>query len=204
MCFRLFCFKSLISNIQNIDESDTNGECSDKNINRSTNLKCRNTNGECSDTNYKCSDTNGIDELNQILELNKYSKTSAPKLHTMNGRELWCKVIDVYDGDTVDIIFFQSNELLHYKLRLYGIDTPELKPLKSMTNRDNVIERARDAKKKLESLVLNKVVYVRFKNEEKYGRLMGDIYLSKSPGKKSVNQMMLDCGMAVPYFGQKK
>jgi endonuclease YncB( thermonuclease family) len=139
-----------------------------------------------------------------ILNLNKYCKSSAPKLHTMNGKELWCKIIDVYDGDTVDIIFYMANELLHYKFRLYGIDTPELKPLKIIANRNEIIERAKEAKLYLETLVLNKIVYIRFKNEEKYGRLMGNIYFSKSENQKSINQMMIESGFAVEYYGQKK
>lgn len=143
-------------------------------------------------------------ERQMIKNLSKYSKSTAPKLFTMNGTEIWCKIIDVYDGDTVDILFYMQSELRHNKMRLYGIDTPELKPLKSISNREDIIQKAHSAKSYLQSIVLDKIVYVRFVNEEKYGRLMGHIYLSKEQQKISVNQMLVDSGHAVQYFGGKK
>jgi endonuclease YncB( thermonuclease family) len=144
------------------------------------------------------------EESEIIARLSKYNQSSSPKVFTMNGKEKWCKVINVYDGDTVDIIFYNTDELMHYKLRLYGIDTPELKPLKSISNRDEIIAKAQSAKKYLETLIQNKIVYVRFCNEEKYGRLMGSIYLSKKSSEISVNQMLVDAGHAKEYFGGKK
>jgi endonuclease YncB( thermonuclease family) len=93
---------------------------------------------------------------------------------------------------------------MHYKFRLYGIDSPELKPLKIIENRTDIIDSANRSKKFLESLILNKIVYIKFKNEEKYGRLMGIIYFSKNENEKSVNQIMIDNGYAIEYFGGKK
>jgi endonuclease YncB( thermonuclease family) len=192
----------LPSGHQNNDKN-TNMFIQDENTNMF--IQDENTNMFIQDenTNMFIQDEN-IDESVTILNLNKYSKSSAPKLHTMNGKELWCKIIDVYDGDTVDIIFYSGKELVHHKFRLYGIDTPELKPLKNISNRNEIIEKAKEAKLYLEKLVLNKIVYIRFKNEEKYGRLMGNIYFTKSENQKSINQKMIDSGLAVEYYGQKK
>lgn len=130
---------------------------------------------------------------------------TAPKPFTMNGRELWCKVISVYDGDTVNLVFLDGPGLLkHYRLRLYGVDTPEMKPPKNAENRANIIESAKNAREFLAEKVENKIVFVRFKAEEKYGRLMGDIYLSNQPYEQSVNSMLIESGHALPYFGGSK
>lgn len=157
-------------------------------------------------SNLKSTEIQSMSEVerNMIKNLCKYSKSTAPKLFTMNGTEMWCKIIDVYDGDTVDILFYMQSELRHNKMRLYGIDTPELKPLKNISNREDIIQKAHSAKSYLQSIVLDKIVYVRFVNEEKYGRLMGYLYLSKEQQKISVNQMLIDSGHAVEYFGGKK
>lgn len=136
--------------------------------------------------------------------INKLKSCEIPKLFTMNGQEKWCRVISVYDGDTINIVFYIDDLLMHYKFRLYGIDSPELKPLKIIENRTDIIDSANRSKKFLESLILNKIVYIKFKNEEKYGRLMGIIYFSKNENEKSVNQIMIDNGYAIEYFGGKK
>ena len=127
---------------------------------------------------------------------------SAPPLFTMNGRELWCKVISVYDGDTVNIVFEDSsnaNSLRHSRFRLYGIDCPEMKPLKNAHNRDGIIKAAISARDFLAEKVENKIVFIRFRSEEKYGRLMGDIFLTNNPYERSINTMMIDEGHAVPF-----
>jgi endonuclease YncB( thermonuclease family) len=138
--------------------------------------------------------------------LNELSIENIPKLYTLNGKEKWARVVDVYDGDTLNIIFFVGSELQNHKFRLYGIDTPEIKPLKSISNRDEVIDSAKKSKEYLASLILNKVVYIKFRQEEKYGRLMGEIYFDNTTtsSNASVNQLMVQNGYAYEYFGGKK
>lgn len=206
--FKFFCNKNNVSDCEVCHDYGFDRDFENAvNTNKNEFLPSGHQNND-KNTNMFIQDENtnmfNYDESVTILNLNKYCKSSAPKLHTMNGKELWCKIIDVYDGDTVDIIFYSGKELVHHKFRLYGIDTPELKPLKNISNRNEIIEKAKEAKLYLETLVLNKIVYIRFKNEEKYGRLMGNIYFTKSENQKSINQMMIDSGLAVEYYGQKK
>lgn len=138
-------------------------------------------------------------------QLRAYTKENAPKLFTMNGQSKWCKVIDVYDGDTINIVFSMGGQIVHHKMRLAGIDTPEMKPLKTTPNRDAVIENAKKAKAYLESHILDKIVWIEFCSEEKYGRLMGVIYLDRQKVQsQSVNKMMIDNGHAKKYNGGKK
>jgi micrococcal nuclease len=137
------------------------------------------------------------------IALENIKPENIPPLYTLDGHEKWARVVDVYDGDTINIIFYVGSELQHHKFRLYGIDTPEMRPLKSVENREQVIDAAKKCKKYLESIILDKTVYIRFRKEEKYGRLMGDIYLDNL-FSNSVNKMMVENNFAKEYFGGKK
>lgn len=129
---------------------------------------------------YKMTDKmNNIIDTTLINRLQAINKNNCPPLYTMKGKGLFCKVIDVYDGDTCNIVFEDKNELVHRRFRLYGINCKEMKPLKSIENRDEYIKCAKEAKKALETKVLNQVVWIEFVEEEKFGRLMGTIYSDK-------------------------
>ena len=70
----------------------------------------------------------------------------------------YVKVIKVYDGDTITIVFY-DNEFKKFKLRLAGIDTPEIKPFLSVENRDIHVQSAKIVKKFVENMILNKIVF---------------------------------------------
>jgi len=103
-------------------------------------------------------------------------------------------IISVYDGDTVtalvDLGFFVKKEA---KLRLYGIDTPEI--------RGEEREKGLISKLKLETLILGKDVIIKtYKDkQEKYGRWLADIYLPSDPSK-SINTILLEEGLATKYI----
>lgn len=112
------------------------------------------------------------------------------------GQTRKAKVIDCYDGDTCTIAMWIGFQRYSFKLRLFGIDTPELR-----TKNTAEKEAGYKAKGHLSSLILGKKVKVVFADkEEKYGRLLGTIYLHG----KNINQMMVDAGHAKEYFGGKK
>ena len=95
-------------------------------------------------------------------------------------------ITDVYDGDTVTVRLRIFCWFYDFKLRLAGINAPELKDA-----------GGREAGEFLKSLVFHKIVLIRFYKEEKYGRLLGKIYrFSKCP----INKSMIDTGHAVEYF----
>ena len=57
------------------------------------------------------------------------------KLFSFEGYECLAKIVDVYDGDTYTC-FKHNREIIKYKFRTYGYDSPEMKPLKSKPNRE--------------------------------------------------------------------
>lgn len=99
------------------------------------------------------------------------------------------KIIDVYDGDTctaiIDLGFYVHVQM---KLRLYGIDTPEIRGLEK---EDGI--RVRDL---VRSRILNKDVVIKtFKDkQEKYGRYLAIIEYDTST---NLNEQLLLEGNAV-------
>lgn len=125
------------------------------------------------------------------------------------GNVIRAKVIDVYDGDTVTILFQLGTMFFKEKLRLAGIDAPELRT-RNETEKAAAI-RSRDW---LREQILNKHVHVYFRGakKEKYGRLIGDVALITSetpdvpntPPSGTINAKMVELGLAVAYDGGSK
>ena len=108
--------------------------------------------------------------------------------------EYKAKIIDVYDGDTVTAnVELGFNVSMEIKIRLYGIDTPEI--------RGEEKELGLKSKARLESLILDKTVIIKtYKDKkEKFGRWLAEIYENKE-SEKSVNQILLSEGLAKSYL----
>jgi endonuclease YncB( thermonuclease family) len=96
--------------------------------------------------------------------------------------EMTGKVVSVADGDTITIIENLDNG--RFKIRLYGIDAPEKKQ-----------DFGQRAKQHLSSLIFNKVVKIKFTEIDRYGRIVGKIFLNDI----EINIEMLKAGMAWHY-----
>lgn len=107
-------------------------------------------------------------------------------------------VLKVYDGDTITIaskLPFENSPIYRFSVRLAGIDTPEIK---GKTEKEK--NMAKDAKNKLETLILGKYILLKNINTEKYGRILADIYLEDI----HINKWMVDQNLATNYDGGKK
>ena len=78
---------------------------------------------------------------NKITSYILSQETNLRPLHKLTGNYT-CKVVDVYDGDTVTITILNNCAIQKYKLRMYGYDSPEMKPKKTLENRELEIEKA--------------------------------------------------------------
>ena len=107
----------------------------------------------------------------------------------------------VVDGDTVDVTLdLGFNILYNSRIRLLGIDTPESR------TRD-LEEKARGlaAKDRVKELcpVGSSVILKTTKDGRgKFGRILGEIFVSGIV--QSINQLLVEEGHAVEYFGGKK
>jgi endonuclease YncB( thermonuclease family) len=106
-------------------------------------------------------------------------------------------VIRCYDGDTITIVSNPYGEVCRFTLRISGLDTPELKG--STVLEKTAAEIVRDELKKM---ISNKFVRIKIHGNDKYGRLLVDIWVDGY--SDSINQWLLDNKYALPYDGGKK
>ena len=108
------------------------------------------------------------------------------------------RVIKVYDGDTITIASkmpFADSPLYRLSVRLNGIDTPEIKG--KTEDEKTAAKQARDA---LSRLILHKKVTLRNVQNEKYGRILADVYVDNV----CINEWLIKERYAVKYDGGTK
>ena len=93
--------------------------------------------------------------------------------------EIIGKVIGVSDGDTITVL--DELDKGRFRVRLFGIDCPE-----KSQDFGNV------AKKHLSSLIFGKRVSIRFREIDRYGRIVGKVLLDGS----DINLKMIEAGLA--------
>jgi endonuclease YncB( thermonuclease family) len=144
------------------------------------------------------------------------------------GMTLPGKVVECYDADTCKIALPLQNTFYKFTCRLNGIDTPEMKPLKTKPNRDNEILWAKKARAELLKMICDnsmssnfdnldikkeevikllqtnkKLVTVHCNSWDKYGRLLVELYNDETD-TKSFNAILVEKELAVNYDGGKK
>jgi len=125
-----------------------------------------------------------------------------------NDRSFTAKVVSVYDGDTMTVVFRNYGRLEQHNVRLLGIDTPEMKPPLDMEYRALHIQKAVRARDALMGLVEGKLVHIKCGKFDKYGRILVKVrtrrQFFKCISPIDVNQWMLDNKYGVPYDGGTK
>ena len=98
---------------------------------------------------------------------------------TMEGEHLVGKCVDVYDGDTVKIVMpivldgKLTNKLFRWNCRINRVDTPEIR-----TKNKKEKDYAKVVRNALREKVLNKLVFVKCLDFDKYGRLLTELYIN--------------------------
>lgn len=101
-------------------------------------------------------------------------------------KELTGKVSKVIDGDTIELLAKENpyNHIAKLKIRLYGIDAPELKQA-----------YGKEAKEYLSALVLKQEVSLIIENKDKYDRFVSTLFLKG----QDINKEMVKNGYAHAY-----
>lgn len=142
----------------------------------------------------------GCVSSNEIVSAKKYTINQLQKcnlktpLFSLKGQKHQCKVVKCYDGDTVHVVFFFHDSFQRFKIRLLGINSPELKSKDTIEK-----QRAHESKKRITDLILNKIIYIECGDFDKYGRLLGTLRINEND-KETINQKMIREGHAVPYM----
>ncbi len=95
-----------------------------------------------------------------VLLLALFAIFSSAIAETLQG-----KVVGVHDGDTITLL---DNNDTQYRIRLAGIDAPELSQPFGKASKDH-----------LSTLIFGKTVSVEYSKRDKYGRMVGKIMLEK-------------------------
>lgn len=138
----------------------------------------------------------------QELENLKNATKSISEFSLENNKFL-CKIVDVYDGDSVKAVFYTFGKLHKWAVRLKGINTPELRPSRKLENRNEIIQRAKESRDHLKKIFEenNNLVYILCDDFGKYGRLLGTFFINeeKSDFESSINYKMIQDGYAKIY-----
>ena len=124
------------------------------------------------------------------------------KLFSFDGHNCLAKIVNVYDGDTFTACFKYNGEIIKYKFRTYGYDSPEMKPLKSKPNRDEEKKKAIEAREAFKQITNwnNSLVTLKMMSFDKYGRILVDVY----KGELNINKWMIENGYGYAYYGGTK
>jgi len=132
----------------------------------------------------------------------KYTIDNTKKFE-INGLQK-CKVVSVYDADTLTIILPIHNHIYQWRCRLLNIDGAEIRTKNKKEKKVGI-----DGRNYLRSLLQNKECWIDCNGWDKYGRLLATFYLTKEDyltGKwnKSINQKIINLQFAYFYDGKKK
>ena len=123
-------------------------------------------------------------------------------LWSLNNQIHYVKVLKVYDGDTIWIAIRINFIIYKLKVRLFGIDTPEMKPPKSQPDREQEKAKAREAKQFVETIILNKHIRLHVDGMDKYGRWL--VRVACPDTGSDLGEMLLAQGHAYRYDGGTK
>ena len=157
------------------------------------------------------------DELKLIYELHTIDMKKC-NMFGFGGKSFIAIVSDVYDGDTCKVIFKFNGEMSKHTIRMYGYDSPELKPKSNkkypdgwgFNNRNEEHEFGLKARDILREKILGKIVKIDIVNGKKrndpFGRLLGVIrlYDDHLNNYESINDWMVQSGYGHEYYGGKK
>jgi len=172
-----------------------------------------------------------IDNNNDTLLFTDYS-LDTPEF-SLNGYNTYGRLVDVTDGDSLSIvlplslesivdskkIYLEKSYFYKYRVRLFGIDTCELKS----KNEENK-KLGLSARKKLVELVTNKkidhditkqeiremldkeiiLLFVECLDFDKYGRLLANVYLERVDEKVNLSNYLIQNKLAYKYTGGTK
>ena len=114
-----------------------------------------------------------------------------------DGESKEAKIVSVYDGDTVKVVFPVLRKLYKFNCRIIGIDTPEIR------TRDLEEKKfGKQVRDLLREKILNKVVTIHCGDFDKYGRLLIDIQCKNET--KKISGWLINNNYAFAYDGGTK
>ena len=108
------------------------------------------------------------------------------------------KITNVVDGDTVDAeIDLGFGIKMNERIRLYGIDTPEIRT-RDLNEKARGIAAKDFLKKTLQSYNNNIVIKTHFNKRGKFGRILGELYSQDMTS--NINKLLVTEGHVKEYL----
>lgn len=122
---------------------------------------------------------------------------------SLDGMVFMCRVIKVYDGDTITGIVKYNNNFYKLSIRLDGIDTCEKR-----SKNIKIKEKAIEARNRLIELIdFQKdrccMIYIKCSGFDKYGRVLANLYKDKD-SDESFQEILIKERLAYQYGGRCK
>lgn len=139
------------------------------------------------------------------MDFSEYAQLDVDQVpkFSFSGMDFWCRVVKIYDGDTITGIIKYNGLFYKISIRLDGIDTceknsknPVLKS-KAKQARDRLIELC---KFNLEECCM---IIISCKGFDKYGRVLADLY-KDDDNKTTFQSILLQERLAYQYGGDRK
>jgi endonuclease YncB( thermonuclease family) len=134
--------------------------------------------------------------MGQCLEKQALKNKVTAPLHKYTFK--FAKVVDVYDGDTITVIAKHRGEYNTFKIRMKGINAPEIRRQPRETEEEGRRRQlsAELARNYLKDRIFGKVVKIEHYGTEKYGRILARIHYNGS----NVCEEMVQLGHAERYM----
>ncbi len=146
-----------------------------------------------------CKRTFSCYNVNMDIPINWETVDSKVKEFSFEGQSKIAKVVSVYDGDTVKVVFPVLSKLFKFNCRISGVDTPEIRTRNKEEKKYGLLVRD-----KLREKILNKVVTIKCGDFDKYGRLLIDIKERGALTEETVSEWLVKNNYAFEYHGGTK
>jgi endonuclease YncB( thermonuclease family) len=151
--------------------------------------------------------------------LSQYDNTT--KLFSLAGLRTWCRPVEMYDADTLMVVFpFNKDDVHKIIVRVNGVDSPE------MRSKDTTVQAwAVKARNRMLSLIAPgvfevdgsytkkdivrllkenmSIIWLHALDFDKFGRLLGDLYQT-ADDKETIQSTCIQEGYCKAYFGKTK
>ena len=139
----------------------------------------------------------------EIEELTNKTKENTEYM-TLENNEYTAKIVYIYDGDTMHVVFKEFGQYFRWNCRISGVDTPELR-----TKNEKEKELGYKVRDILREKFMDKIVKIKCGEFDKYGRLLIDVYVPdeiKNPEHETqmLSSWLIENKYAYAYDGGTK
>ena len=145
-----------------------------------------------------------VENKNEELEILNSKTKENTEYMTLENNEYQAKIVYIYDGDTMHVVFKEFDNYFRWNCRISGVDTPELR-----TKNEREKEMGYKVRDELRKLFMNKIVKIKCGEFDKYGRLLIDVYVpddirSENKTEQMLSEWLIENKYAYAYDGGTK